>query len=70
MRVFGCRAIGRLEFLRRMHLFHSAAKVPRFAVPICCWRCLSFGRDAEAVRIAIIVGKKKLGLAVVSIFEF
>jgi hypothetical protein len=36
----------------------------------CCWRCLSLGRDTEAMRIAVIVGKKKVGLAVVSTFEF
>jgi hypothetical protein len=35
-----------------------------------CWRCLSLCRDTEAMRIAVIVGEKKLGLAVFSMFEF
>src|SRR4029078_7164129 len=31
---------------------------------------LTFGGNAEAVRVAVVVGKKELGLAVVSIFQF
>jgi len=34
------------------------------------WKCLSLCRDAEAMRIAVVVGKEKLGLPVVSLFEF
>ena len=34
------------------------------------WRCLSLCRDAEAMRIAVVVGKDKLGLPIVSMFEF
>jgi hypothetical protein len=34
------------------------------------WRCLSLCRDAEAMRITVVVGKEKLGLPVVSMFEF
>jgi hypothetical protein len=34
------------------------------------WRCLCLCRDAEAMRVAIIVGKDKLGLPILSIFEF
>ena len=33
-------------------------------------RCLSSGTDAEAMRIAVVVRKEKLGLSVVSVFEF
>jgi hypothetical protein len=33
------------------------------------WRYLSRCRDAEAVRIAVVVDKEKLGLPVVSMFE-
>jgi len=33
------------------------------------WRCLSLCGDAEAMRIAVVVGKEKLGLPVVSMFE-
>jgi len=36
----------------------------------CCWRCLFWGRDAEAMRKAVIVGKEKFRLAVVPMFEF
>ena len=34
------------------------------------WRRLSLCRDAEAMRIAVVVGKDKLGLPIVSMFEF
>ena len=34
------------------------------------WRGLSLCRDAEAMRIAVVVGKEKLGLTVVSMFDF
>ena len=34
------------------------------------WRRLSLSRDAEAMRIAVVVGKDKLGLPIVSMFEF
>jgi hypothetical protein len=34
------------------------------------WRCLSLCRDAEAMRVAVVVGQEKLGLPVVSRFEF
>jgi len=34
------------------------------------FRCLFFGRHTEAMRIAVIVDKEKLSLAVLSIFEF
>jgi hypothetical protein len=33
-------------------------------------RCLSLCRDAEAMRIAVVIGKEKLGLPVVSMLEF
>ncbi len=70
----GAQAIGRLDFLQRL------APVPQrgltllirssnlFAVRT--WRCLSLCGDAEAMRIAVVVGKEKLGLPVVSMFEF
>ncbi len=52
----------------------NVPSVPKFRpqvpqVPV-AWRCLSLCRDAEAMRIAVIVGKDKLGLPIVSRFEF
>jgi hypothetical protein len=34
------------------------------------WGCLFLCRNAEAMRIAVVVGKDKLGLPIVSMFEF
>jgi hypothetical protein len=67
----GAQAIGRLDFLQWL------APVPLRGLKSfdsqfdsVAWRCLSLCRDAEAMRIAVVVGKDKLGLPIVSMFEF
>ena len=67
----GAQAIGRLDFLQRL------APVPQRDLKFfdsqfdfVAWRCLSLCRDAEAMRIAVVVGKDKLGLPIVSMFEY
>ena len=56
-------AMARTGPLRSLKLFDSQ-------FDSVAWRCLSLCRDAEAMRIAVVVGKEKLGLPVVSMFEF
>ena len=58
-------------------LIQGLAPVPMRGLKFCdsqcdsvAWRCLSLCRDAEAMRIAVVVGKDKLGLPIVSMFEF
>ena len=67
----GALAIGCLDFLQWL------APVPLRGLKSfdsqfdsVAWRCLSLCRDAEAMRIAVIVGKDNLGLPIVSMFEF
>ena len=67
----GAQAIGGLDLLQGL------APVPLRGLKFfdsqfdsVAWRCLSLCRDAEAMRIAVVVGKDKLGLPIVSMFEF
>ena len=69
--ILGAQAIGRLDFLQWL------APVPQRGLKFLdlqfdsvAWRCLSLCRDAEAMRIAVVVGNDKLGLPIVSMFEF
>jgi len=67
----GAQAIGRLDFLqRRAPVPQPGLKFFDSQFDSVAWRCLSLCKDAEAMRIAVVVGKKKLGLPVVSIFDF
>ena len=52
------------------HRFHRAVEAFLDSQFDCdAWRCSSLCRDAEAMRIAVVIGKEKLGPPVVSMFE-
>ena len=67
--ILGAQAIGRLDFLQWLAPIPlSGLKFFDSQFDSVAWRCLSLCRHAEAMRIAVVVGKDKLGLPIVSMF--
>jgi hypothetical protein len=67
----GAQAIGHLDFLRWLAPIPlSGLKFFDSQFDAVAWRCLSLCRHAVAMRIGVVVGKDKLGLPIVSMFEY